>query len=263
MRVSLISLTGLLLAACQGPMGPSGRDGVDGPPGAAGSPGPAGPQGKQGTAAAQALQDVLDKVVPKRTAILAIYCVRPCPPMAEPGTCDGLGFEWDRGTGTRLDSGDVLTAAHVVDGATSCRFATEAGVVVGFTSTWASPVAGRDLTLMRQITWTTAGGELPSFSVVKGYTPRLGEMILLASYPGRLVKDLQMTFGYVTDVDATGSFPPLDRIAWSGAVGFDAGAYNGSSGAPVFNAQGELVGEFVGLPDSYVDDIKAFLPIVM
>jgi S1-C subfamily serine protease len=277
--------TAVLAGACQGPAGAPGHDGATGAqgmmglPGTAGSAGPAGsqgsagptgaagpqgPAGKDGASVTEALQAVLDRVVPRRAGILDVWCYQPCPAGADPSSCDSKGEIWSRGTGTRLTSGDVLTAHHVVDSATECLFTGEDNAVtVGRTGTWSQPVAGRDLVLAREIDWTTGGAALPVFEVVKAWKSSLGSLVMVASYPGYLSKDLQMTFGYVTDVDVTASQPADAHTYWSGAWACDAAATHGSSGGPVFNAKGDLVGILVGAPTDAQLELRYVLPIVM
>jgi S1-C subfamily serine protease len=179
-------------------------------------------------------------------------------PRLEPlqGRAPADGLLWDRGTGTKLADGTVLTAGHVVAGATACVLETESGVEVGRSSSTRQPVAGRDLALV-SVTWNALGTALPSFDATKAYAPKLGDLVLVAGYPGGYDKDLQYTFGFVTD-PALSDAPP----AWSGAVIVDYGSAAGSSGAPVFSAAGALIGIHVGLPDGMVADLKAFLPLV-
>jgi S1-C subfamily serine protease len=223
-----------------------------------------GPAGKDGATLTETLQAVLDKVVPKRTAILDVWCYQACPAGADPASCDSKGQLWSRGTGTRLSSGDVLTANHVVENATECLLTGEdTSTTVGRTGSFAQPVAGRDLALLRQMSWTATGAALPSFEVVKAWKASLGALVMVASYPGYLSKDLQMTFGYVTDVDVTASQDDEARSYWSGAWACDAAATHGSSGGPVFSAKGDLVGILVGAPSDPQLVLRYVLPIVM
>jgi S1-C subfamily serine protease len=235
-----------------GPAGPQGPTGSQGQTGSSGPAGPAGKDGKDGQSLTQTLQAVLDHVVPRQAAILKVYCSRPC--TTEPGCT--AGQLWDRGTGTKLADGTVLTAGHVVAGATACVLESESGVEVGRSSSTRQPVAGRDLALV-SVTWNALGTALPSFDATKAYAPKLGDLVLVAGYPGGYDKDLQYTFGFVTD-PVLSDAPP----AWSGAVIVDYGSAAGSSGAPVFSAAGVVIGIHVGLPDGMVTDLKAFLPLV-
>jgi hypothetical protein len=254
--------TSLVGGACTGP---AGRDGHDGAPGAAGAQGPAGQpgaagptgapgarggegmRGTDGASLAETLQDILTRVVPKKAAILVVYAYRPCPADAGTTGCSSDGNQWFHGTGTRLPGGQVVTAAHVVEEMTEAVLVGEEGSEVGRSSNWTAPVAGRDQVLLT-VAWTGSGAALPTLEPVKGHVATVGDLVMLASYPAGLTKTLQFTFGTVTAADLTASLPDEAQAAWSGAVGVDYGAAGGSSGAPVFDASGGLVGIHVGLP---------------
>jgi S1-C subfamily serine protease len=250
----------LLFSACQGPAGAPGHDGSDGAmgqmgamgiPGSAsakgdtGATGPAGPtgamgapgaQGPAGVGLVQSLQNILDKVSPKKAAVLNVYC----------GTFHG--------TAVKLSDGRVLTAAHVFVGS-SCDLVDENNITVGTVTSWTTPVTGRDLAVATP-TWNAAGSALPAFDVVKSYQATPGEMVAMVGYPGQLLEDVQFVFGFVSDGNVR-----YTMTSWAGAVGVDYASSGGSSGSPVFNAKGELVGIHVGI---FADtEIKAFLPIVL
>jgi S1-C subfamily serine protease len=275
-------LTAVLVGACQGPAGPSGRDGeigalgAMGVPGAAGSSGPAGstgpqgasgaqgPAGKDGVSITETLASILERVVPRRAGILNVWCHQPCPAGADPANCDSKAELWSRGTGTRMPSGDVLTAHHVVENAAECLLTGEDTMaILGRTDTFTQPVYGRDLALARQIDWTPSAAALPTFEVVRSWKSSLGGLVMVASYPGYLARDLQMTFGYVTDVDVVASQPDDAHTYWSGAWACDAAATHGSSGGPVFSARGDLVGILVGAPVDPQLELRFVLPIIM
>lgn len=253
--LALVSCLGLL--ACQGPAGAPGADGqmgtmglpglpgssaakgdtgATGPAGAQGPVGAQGTAGKDGVGLVQSLQNILDKVTPKKGAILNVYC----------GTTHG--------TAVKMSDGRVLTAAHVFVGS-SCDLVDENNVTVGTVTSWTSPITGRDMAVATPV-WTTAGTALPSFDVVKSYSAAPGEMVALVGYPGQLVEDVQFVFGFVSDGNVR-----YTMASWAGAVAVDYASSGGSSGSPVFNAKGELVGIHVGV---FADtEIKAFLPIVL
>lgn len=228
-----------------------------------GPAGPAGPPGKDGVGMAQTLQAVLDKIVPKRGAILNVVCRKPCPPMPAMGQCGADGKTYSRGTGTRITGGDVLTAHHVTEFSEECQIGSEDGILLGRAGMIVEPVAGRDLVVLKAISWNDAGSRLPEFDYVKGYTPPLGELVVFASYPAGLSRDLQISFGYVTDPKVAGSFSDKYRTYWTGAWACDAAATHGSSGGPAFNSKGELVGVIVGQPGDDALKLKFVLPVVI
>ena len=228
-----------------------------------GPPGAQGPSGQDAPTLTETLQAVLDDIVPRRGAIVNVWCYRRCVAGDDPGLCDRDGDRWSRGTGTRLPSGEVLTAHHVVESARECILAGDVNVEIGRTKTIVQPVTDRDLAVLKEITWTSEGAALPTFDVVKGKTPALGELVLLATYPGPFNEDLQMTFGHVTDTTVTLPFSDGQPTYWSGAWSCDAAATEGSSGGPVFNARGELLGVVVGMPSDAHLGLRIILPIVM
>jgi hypothetical protein len=242
--------------------GVNGTNGMNGTNGVDGKDGTNGVDGKDGVSLTQTLQAILDKVVPKKAAIMNVICVQPCP--MDPALSDDCvaGQLWSRGTGTKLTTGDVLTAHHVTEAATACYLRTEDGTVVGQSSTFQQPVAGRDLVHVKEIVWTAAGAALAGFDVKKGQTPHLGELVLMASFPGAISRSLQTTFGFVTSTDVTASFPGDYRSYWSGAWASDNASTNGSSGGPVFDSNGDLVAVIVGRPSDDSLDLRFNLPLI-
>lgn len=256
--LALVSLLGVF--GCQGPAGAPGADGQmgamglpgssaakgdKGDTGAIGPAGAQGPAGKDGQSVTDTLQAVLDKVVPKRTAIVNAWCWHPCDGATPVGECTPDNKQWIRGTATKLTDGRALTAEHITHGATSCMLVDEKNLEAGQAPTWTQPSPGKDVVLLN-VTWSASGTALPSFSVVSGKTPALGEMVMLASYPETFAKDLQMSFGYVTDTEIKASLPAGYETQWAGSWAFDGAATRGSSGGPVFSAAGDLIGILVG-----------------
>lgn len=236
-----------------GAMGTMGEPGQAGPAGAAGPAGTAGPSGQQGANGTVAARDLINKVVAYRSSILSILC--------------GNGFH---GSGTKTTNGLVVTAAHVADGcATSIGFYAD-GVQMGGGGTPSQPVAGRDLVVISNITWTAEGKAVPGVPAYEGLKPVIGEATVLASYPGVILSDIQFSLGLVTDDDVTESIAvaqvlsgqPQDPVYWSGAFMTDSDGTHGSSGAPMFDDAGRwvaiIVGQFEG--DSPVD-LRIMIPL--
>lgn len=73
----------------------------------------------------------------------------------------------------------------------------------------------------------------------------VGDTIVLVSYPEDIINDYQVTVGRVTDDDVTNSLESL-ATEWAGAIVSDAAAGPGSSGGPIFNLAGEMIGIHVG-----------------
>lgn len=72
-------------------------------------------------------------------------------------------------------------------------------------------------------------------------TPPLGERVFHVGNPGKYA-DLVVTFGYISSFRThSAEFGP-----WAGTVVLDISGGPGSSGGPIFNARGELVGLLVG-----------------
>jgi hypothetical protein len=241
--------------------GANGMDGANGTNGTNGTNGVDGKDGKDGVSAAQALQAILDKVVPKRAAILNVYCYQTCPVGAAPGDCSA-GLMWSRGTGAKLATGDVLTAHHVAENALGCILRGEDNTLVGQSTTVHQPVTGRDLVHVTDVSWAPAGTALPGFEVKKAVTPAVGELVLMASYPGAITRSVQLTFGHVTSNNITASFPIDYRTYWSAAWSSDNASTNGSSGGPVFDSSGDLIGIIVGRPSDDSLDLRFNLPLI-
>lgn len=228
--MKLITLVGILglLTGC-GSSGPAGQNGVNGSDGVNGSPGEPGPAGqngspgKDGKGYAESLIAALQKIQVNSGSVLDLECI-------SNGT---------RGTGTKLTDGRVLTAHHVINGCTNMQYYS-GPALVGVGGSYTQDGV-RDVVRISNVVWNTQGLALSGISEQRGHLPKLGDLLLTASYPLDLVDDVQITSGLVTDENfsAGGSY-------WAGAVITDAAAAGGSSGAPVFNDAGDLIGIHVG-----------------
>jgi S1-C subfamily serine protease len=142
----------------------------------------------------------------------------------------GVGQRRGAGSGIVLGKGQVLTNAHNVRGDQ---------VTVTFADGRAAEgsVTGRDI-----------DGDLAVISVDTGETPALpwagsasaqiGDPVFAAANPGG--RGLRVTFGFVSGVDRTFRGPRGRRI--SGSLEHTAPLLPGSSGGPVLDADGRLLG---------------------
>ena len=141
----------------------------------------------------------------------------------------GIGQRWGIGSGIVLAEGQVLTNAHNVRGDQ---------VVVTFADgrTAEGTVAGRDI-----------DGDLAVIAVDTGTTPALpwasgatsiGTPVFGLANPGG--RGLRVTFGFVSGVERSFRGPRGRRI--TGSVEHTAALLPGSSGGPVLDAGGQLLG---------------------
>src|ERR1700729_4406130 len=141
----------------------------------------------------------------------------------------GIGQRWGIGSGIVLAEGQVLTNAHNVRGDQ---------VVVTFADgrTSEGTVAGRDI-----------DGDLAVIAVDTGTTPALpwaagatsiGTPVFGLANPGG--RGLRVTFGFVSGVERSFRGPRGRRI--TGSVEHTAALLPGSSGGPVLDAGGQLLG---------------------
>jgi len=142
----------------------------------------------------------------------------------------GVGQRRGAGSGIVLGKGQVLTNAHNVRG-------DQVTVTFADGRTAEGSVAGRDI-----------DGDLAVISVDTGETPALpwagsastqiGDPVFAAANPGG--RGLRVTFGFVSGVDRTFRGPRGRRI--SGSLEHTAPLLPGSSGGPVLDADGRLLG---------------------
>jgi len=141
----------------------------------------------------------------------------------------GIGQRWGSGSGIVLGEGRVLTNAHNVRGG---------HVTVTFADgrTAEGTVAGHDI-----------DGDLAVIEVETGQAPALpwaadapalGAPVFALANPGG--RGLRVTFGFVSGVDRTFRGPRGVRI--TGSLEHTAPLLPGSSGGPVLNAAGQLLG---------------------
>ena len=142
----------------------------------------------------------------------------------------GIGQRWGVGSGVVLGEGRVLTNAHNVRGDR---------VTVTFADgrTAEGNVAGRDIDGdLAVIDVDTAG--VPALPWASGTPAEIGTAVFALANPGG--RGLRVTFGFVSGIERTFRGPRGHRI--TGSLEHTAPLLPGSSGGPVLNAGGELLG---------------------
>jgi serine protease Do len=142
----------------------------------------------------------------------------------------GIGQRWGVGSGIVLAEGQVLTNAHNVRGdRVTVTFAdgrTAEGSVAGHDT-------DGDLAVISVDT-----GETPALPWADGASAQLGMPVFALANPGG--RGLRVTFGFVSGVDRSFRGPRGRRI--TGSLEHTAPLLPGSSGGPVLNADGQLLG---------------------
>ena len=141
----------------------------------------------------------------------------------------GIGQRWGSGSGIVLGEGRVLTNAHNVRGShVTVTFAdgrTAEGTVTGHDIDGDLAVIEADTGQAAALPWATAA-------------PAIGTPVFALSNPGG--RGLRVTFGTVSGIDRTFRGPRGLRI--TGSLEHTAPLLPGSSGGPVLDAQGQLLG---------------------
>ena len=141
----------------------------------------------------------------------------------------GIGQRWGIGSGIVLGEGRVLTNAHNVRGSQAAvTFAdgrTAEGTVAGHDIDGDLAVIEADTGQVPALPWATAA-------------PAIGTPVFALSNPGG--RGLRVTFGTVSGIDRTFRGPRGLRI--TGSLEHTAPLLPGSSGGPVLDAQGQLLG---------------------
>jgi serine protease Do len=142
----------------------------------------------------------------------------------------GIGQRWGAGSGIVLQSGQVLTNAHNVRGD---------GVTVTFADgrTAEGSVAGRDLDGDLAVVDVDTGSA-PALPWAASASAQLGMPVFALANPGG--RGLRVTFGFVSGIERTFRGPRGRRI--SGSLEHTAPLLPGSSGGPVLDASGQLLG---------------------
>ena len=141
----------------------------------------------------------------------------------------GIGQRWGAGSGIVLGDGKVLTNAHNVRGdRVTVTFAdgrTAEGTVAGHDIDGDLAVVGVDTGQAPAMPWADAA-------------PTIGMPVFALSNPGG--RGLRVTFGFVSGIDRSFRGPRGLRI--TGTLEHTAPLLPGSSGGPVLNADGRLLG---------------------
>ena len=141
----------------------------------------------------------------------------------------GIGQRWGTGSGVVLGAGQVLTNAHNVRGRqVTVTFAdgrTAEGNVAGHDIDGDLAVIETDTGQAPALPWATAA-------------PAIGMPVFALANPGG--RGLRVTFGFVSGIDRT--FRGLRGLRITGSLEHTAPLLPGSSGGPVLDAAGQLLG---------------------
>jgi S1-C subfamily serine protease len=146
----------------------------------------------------------------------------------------------DLGTGVIVDAqGDILTALHVVSSAIAIKVTFADG------TTSAATIESSDPT--HDIAVLTAA-RLPAVVVpaVLGGSPQIGDQAFAVGNPLGLVASLSA--GVISGLDR--SFKVAGGRMLNGLIQFDAAVNPGSSGGPLLNAKGQVIGIVTGLANA-------------
>ncbi len=142
----------------------------------------------------------------------------------------GIGQRWGAGSGIVLSGGKILTNAHNVRGDR---------VTVTFADGRAAEgnVTGHDIDGDLAVIGVETG-EVPALPWADGAPAEIGMPVFALANPGG--RGLRVTFGFVSGIERTFRGPRGRRI--TGSLEHTAPLLPGSSGGPVLNAAGQLLG---------------------
>src|SRR6266702_6695203 len=142
----------------------------------------------------------------------------------------GIGQRWGAGSGIVLGKGQVLTNAHNVRGE-------QVTVTFADGRTAEGSVAGRDIDSdLAVISIDT--GQAPALPWASSASAEIGKPVFALANPGG--RGLRVTFGFVSGIERTFRGPRGRRI--TGSLEHTAPLLPGSSGGPVLDAGGHLLG---------------------
>src|SRR6266566_2030407 len=142
----------------------------------------------------------------------------------------GIGQRWGAGSGIVLGEGQVLTNAHNVRG-------DQVTVTFADGRTAEGSVAGHDIDSDLAVISADIG-ETPALPWASSASAELGKPVFALANPGG--RGLRVTFGFVSGIERTFRGPRGRRI--TGSLEHTAPLLPGSSGGPVLNADGQLLG---------------------
>jgi serine protease Do len=142
----------------------------------------------------------------------------------------GIGQRWGVGSGIVLDEGRVLTNAHNVRGG---------HVTVTFADGRSAEgtVAGHDIDNDLAVINVDTGGA-PALPWASDGSAEIGKPVFALANPGG--RGLRVTFGFVSGIERSFRGPRGRRI--TGSLEHTAPLLPGSSGGPVLDAEGQLLG---------------------
>jgi serine protease Do len=142
----------------------------------------------------------------------------------------GIGQRWGAGSGVVLGAGQVLTNAHNVRG-------DQVTVTFADGHTAEGSVAGRDIDSDLAVI-SVDTGETPALPWASSTSVEIGNPVFALANPGG--RGLRVTFGFVSGIERTFRGPRGRRI--TGSLEHTAPLLPGSSGGPVLDADGQLLG---------------------
>jgi serine protease Do len=142
----------------------------------------------------------------------------------------GIGQRWGAGSGIVLGEGQILTNAHNVRG-------DQVTVTFADGRTAEGSVAGHDIDGDLAVIGADTSG-VPALPWASGSPAEIGMPVFALANPGG--RGLRVTFGFVCGVERTFRGPRGHRI--TGSLEHTAPLLPGSSGGPVLNAGGQLLG---------------------
>ncbi len=142
----------------------------------------------------------------------------------------GIGQRWGAGSGIVLGEGQVLTNAHNVRG-------DQVTVTFADGRTAEGSVAGHDIDSDLAVISADIG-ETPALPWASSASAELGKPVFALANPGG--RGLRVTFGFVSGIERTFRGPRGRRI--TGSLEHTAPLLPGSSGGPVLDAGGQLLG---------------------